>query len=94
MKNSMNIRIDPGLFEWMAWYPDEMPEWCTGQELIAANYNIDLNYVPTMTAKDLQASVKESCEEFYHRNQLVVENILNDNRKLILFYCVITDRKS
>lgn len=84
VKNSLCIRIEPGLFEWMAWYPDDMPEWCTAKELKDANYNIDSSYVPILTSEQLQADAKELCEEFYHRNHLVVETILGQHRKLYI----------
>ena len=29
--DKLKINIEPGLFEWMAWYQDEMPSWMTAQ---------------------------------------------------------------
>jgi len=72
----VKIRVDFGLFEWMTWYQDNMPDWMTKEELYADNFNIDMEYVPVTTKDELQESTKENAEQFYKRNHMVVENML------------------
>lgn len=77
----MPIGLEPGLFEWLAWYPDVLPEWLSAQELKAANYNINTNYEPKLTPDILQAELKENFQEFYQRNHHVTEAILSSTSK-------------
>lgn len=77
----MPIKVEPGLFEWMAWYPAEyIPEWMTAQELTQAGYNIDAGYVPLVSEKELKES-RENCEQFYLRSAFVTRS--NTFRALI-----------
>lgn len=68
----------------MSWYQDGVPDWCTKDELLAANFNIDMQYIPYMSAEQLENSKKETVKEFYNRNYKVVEKILNDKSN---YYC-------
>ncbi|XP_034663697.1 protein UBASH3A homolog isoform X4 [Drosophila subobscura] len=70
------IKLEPGLFEWMAWYPSGIPDWLTKSELIEAKYNIDLEYEPVQPSGELTASLKESTEQFYTRNHDVLLQLL------------------
>ncbi|XP_017960324.1 protein UBASH3A homolog isoform X2 [Drosophila navojoa] len=70
------IKLEPGLFEWMAWYPNGVPDWLTSKELIDSKYDIDLNYEPVQQATDLAAQLKESTEQFYMRNHEVLLQLL------------------
>lgn len=79
----IKIRIELALFEWMNWYQDKVPEWCTRDELCAENFNIDMEYESLMTREDLQHSTKETAEQFYRRNHSVVEHFLKCNGKRI-----------
>ena len=36
--------MEPGLFEWLAWYQDAMPDFMSDKELAEAGYNIELSY--------------------------------------------------
>ena len=38
------IHVEPGLFEWLAWYQDAMPDFMSDTELAEAGYNIELSY--------------------------------------------------
>lgn len=77
----IKIRIEYALFEWMAWYQDNVPEWCTKDELFADNFNIDMEYESLMTREELQHSTKETAEQFYRRNHTAVEHFLKHNGK-------------
>lgn len=69
-KDDLKIRIEPGLFEWLVWYPESLPDWMSAEELINAGYNIDEDYQPFITEKELREA-KETCEQFYLRSAFV-----------------------
>lgn len=50
------IHVEPGLFEWLAWYQDAMPDWMTEKELAEAGYNVQLSYKPYISAEELRDS--------------------------------------
>lgn len=81
IKDKCPIRIDLGLFEWLIWYPEEFPEWCSAEELIAAGYNIDSGYRSLYTMDDLKACRAEDLDEFYLRNHDVTQRTLTQERK-------------
>ncbi|KAF2352343.1 Histidine phosphatase superfamily clade-1 [Trinorchestia longiramus] len=70
----MPLKLEPGLFEWLAWYPEGVPRFMTNEELIAAGFNIDLSYKPFMPASRL--STDETCEQYYTRSATVTNSIL------------------
>lgn len=69
-QKDLKIKIEPGLFEWLVWYPECLPDWMTAEELINAGYNIDETYQPFVSEKELRDS-KETCEQFYLRSAFV-----------------------
>lgn len=71
------INIEPGLFEWLVWYPDSLPDWMTVEELIQAGYNIKQDYTPVVAVSELE-DARENCEQFYLRSSLVVQNVLGN----------------
>lgn len=76
----MPLNIEPGLFEWLAWYHDSMPKWLTVHELAEAGFNINPHYEPLIRPEDLQ-DPQESCEKFYGRSAYVTRSILNQTQK-------------
>ncbi|ETN64001.1 suppressor of T-cell receptor signaling 1 [Anopheles darlingi] len=77
LKGSLSIRIEPGLFEWLAWYQDGFPEWLSREELTAADYNIATEYVPITSVEHLKECSQEKLDEFYLRNSSTAEKIIN-----------------
>lgn len=77
LKASLSIRIEPGLFEWLAWYQDGFPEWLSREELAIADYNIATDYVPITSVEHLKECSQEKLDEFYHRNSSTAEKIIN-----------------
>ncbi|XP_058463645.1 ecdysteroid-phosphate phosphatase isoform X2 [Malaya genurostris] len=84
LKDSHPIHVEPGLFEWLAWYQDGVPEWMSNKELIAADYNIATNYDPLSKIEDLKEQLLENLEEFYHRNSAVTEHLIENTSGNIL----------
>lgn len=76
--------MEPGLFEWMAWYPEGVPEWLSHNELLAAGYNIDKDYKPFVSVDELGDKIKETSEEFYTRNYEVLKKII-ETTSMFLF---------
>lgn len=72
----MPINIEPGLFEWLAWYHDGMPVWMTLDELMDAGFSINCNYDPLIRKEELK-DTHESCEQYYGRNAYVAQSIIN-----------------
>ncbi|XP_022920933.2 ecdysteroid-phosphate phosphatase isoform X1 [Onthophagus taurus] len=74
-QNDIKIKVEPGLFEWLIWYPDSLPNWFTSDELISAGYNIDKDYEPII-ASSVLTERQESCELFYSRSSFVTQKTL------------------
>ncbi|XP_066143355.1 ecdysteroid-phosphate phosphatase [Euwallacea fornicatus] len=76
-RQDLLIKIEPGLFEWMAWYPAEyIPEWMTVPELMEAGFNIDQSYSPLISENELKEN-RENCEQFYLRSAFVTRSSLS-----------------
>lgn len=75
-QKELKIKIEPGLFEWLFWYPDQLPDWMSPDELAAEGYNIDLTYQPFVERSELLES-GESCEQFYLRSHFVTQSVLS-----------------
>ncbi|XP_069689043.1 ecdysteroid-phosphate phosphatase isoform X2 [Periplaneta americana] len=69
------IAIEPGLFEWLAWYPDSLPDWMSVEELQAAGFNIRQNYKPFVRAEELHDR-RESTEQFYMRSFYLAQSVI------------------
>ncbi|KAK9302435.1 hypothetical protein QLX08_005579 [Tetragonisca angustula] len=70
------MKIEPGLIEWLAWYPNGVPIWMTSEELITAGFNIDKNYDPIIKAKDLP--LKENAAQYYERSYELIKRIIEN----------------
>lgn len=75
VQGELKIKIEPGLFEWLAWYPDHPPDWMTPEELITEGYNIDLDYIPFIDKNEIIETM-ESCEQFYLRSHFITQSVL------------------
>lgn len=80
LHKDLPINIEPGLFEWLVWYPEVLPEWMTTEELQAAGFNVTNNYVPFVTVAELEEA-RENCEQFYLRSSFVVQSALNQTEQ-------------
>ncbi|KAL3288123.1 hypothetical protein HHI36_002572 [Cryptolaemus montrouzieri] len=77
-KNEIKIRVEPTLFEWVAWYPEGRPEWMSKEELLAAGFNIDTEYVPFMEENEIRES-KETCENYYSRSAALTNKVISSH---------------
>jgi ubiquitin-associated and SH3 domain-containing protein len=71
------INIEPGLFEWLAWYTDSLPNFMAADELCAHKYNVNAAYEPIFTVADLDGVKHENLEQFYQRNSKAAIDIIN-----------------
>lgn len=69
------INVEPGLFEWLAWYPEGTPAWMSPAELKKLGFHINLDYRPLIEADDLRHK-KESVEQYYMRSFYVAQGAL------------------
>lgn len=70
------MKIEPGLIEWLAWYPNGVPVWMTSEELIKAGFNVDKSYNPIVKAKDLP--LKENAAQYYERSYELIKRIIEN----------------
>lgn len=52
---------------------DGYPEWMEPAELRAAGYDVDVGYVPMLSADEVRDRWAENCGEFYARNNAAIE---------------------
>uniref|UniRef100_A0A915K475 Protein UBASH3A-like protein n=1 Tax=Romanomermis culicivorax TaxID=13658 RepID=A0A915K475_ROMCU len=71
----VRINVEPGLFEWLAWY-DSMPKWLDASVLVQAKHRVNEQYQPVMTVSELAGKKAESTKEYYERISNVVKKIV------------------
>ncbi|XP_018494053.1 protein UBASH3A homolog [Galendromus occidentalis] len=76
------INIEPGLFEWLAWYPDIQPVWFKPQELKDFGFPINTTYKPLMSVDELLSKKSESCEEYFSRSYVVTQTLLETSKQI------------
>ncbi|XP_022238405.1 protein UBASH3A homolog isoform X2 [Limulus polyphemus] len=74
-QTDLAINLEPGLFEWLGWYQDGMPEWMTMEELKNCRFNINEKYKPVITENEIR-NKNESGEEYYMRSYYVTQTLL------------------
>ena len=75
-QHQLKIKVEPGLFEWLMWYMNGVPDWMRPEELLAAGHNVELNYKPYISAEELQNTLRETPEDYYTRNFFVTQCVL------------------
>ncbi|XP_022185196.1 protein UBASH3A homolog isoform X2 [Nilaparvata lugens] len=76
LADSVAMQVEPGLFEWLAWYPSSLPDWLSCAELRRAGYNVDATYRPTLTLDQLTALQQESVMQFYTRSHRMMDAVI------------------
>ncbi|KAI1278489.1 Protein UBASH3A -like protein [Halotydeus destructor] len=86
-QGSLPIKVEPGLFEWMHWYPvGERPTWFTPEEKSNLGFNIDLDYKPVIKREELITKyASEDINKYYERSHSVVKDILSKTSGNVLF---------
>ncbi|XP_046402708.1 protein UBASH3A homolog isoform X2 [Ischnura elegans] len=75
------IAIEPGLFEWLGWYVEELPNWMDAEDLINAGFNVMTNREPYVSVETLANQRKETVENFYERCHFVIRKALEDTAR-------------
>ncbi|OQR75845.1 protein UBASH3A-like [Tropilaelaps mercedesae] len=76
------INIEPGLFEWLAWYPDVQPVWFKPIQLKEFGYPINLTYKPLMSVEELLSKKSESCEQYFNRSHIITQTLLETSKQV------------
>lgn len=71
---SLQLNIEPGLFEWTQWCRNGIPSWMRPDELENIGYPINTSYTPFVRVEDLK--LKESLDEYYDRSYALIRKIL------------------
>ncbi|ESO06362.1 hypothetical protein HELRODRAFT_186383 [Helobdella robusta] len=74
MKLDKEINIEPGLFEWLSWYQESLPDFMSLAELRDAGYPVNQSYKPVWSVSKFNTN--ETVEHFYERCCLVTKEIL------------------
>ncbi|XP_065168642.1 ecdysteroid-phosphate phosphatase isoform X2 [Atheta coriaria] len=78
IKDTVSIKVEPSLFEWLVWYQDTTPSWLTPDEYRTAGFNIDENYESIITQQELFKN-RENCEQFYERSHRATSTIAKNH---------------
>lgn len=82
---SLSIHIEPGLFEWLSWYPaTKRPIFMKVADLLSSGYPVDVQYKPFMTSEDLFDKENESLTEYYERSFALSKKILSETTGNVL----------
>ncbi|VDK46349.1 unnamed protein product [Anisakis simplex] len=76
---TLQLNIEPGLFEWTQWCRNGIPSWMYPEELASIGYPINTKYEPLTRAVDLK--LNESLEEYYDRSYVLIESILKRHQQ-------------
>lgn len=76
------MKIEPGLIEWLAWYPNGLPAWMSPDELSNAGFNVDKAYVPFVKPEDFPA--KENAAQYYERSYDLIKKIIKHTEGNVL----------
>lgn len=81
------MKVEACLFEWtkIQWYLNgNMPKWMTPEEFTEAGFNVDTNYTPHPSGRDILEG--ESVENFYARSHQLILDLLEstDNKDLLI----------
>ncbi|XP_022654098.1 protein UBASH3A homolog [Varroa destructor] len=82
LKSATLINIEPGLFEWLAWYPDVQPVWFKPMELKEFGFPINPTYKPLVSVDELLSKKFESCEQYFNRSHIVTQTLLETSKQV------------
>lgn len=72
IEHSVPICLEPGLFEWLVWYQDSMPQFMTPSEMLDAGFRLRENHQYFIDFSEL-SDRRESAEQYYMRSHYVTQ---------------------
>ncbi|EFX80352.1 hypothetical protein DAPPUDRAFT_318481 [Daphnia pulex] len=72
IEQSIPISLEPGLFEWLAWYQDSMPQFLTPSEMLDAGFRLREQHQYFIDFSEL-CDRRESAEQYYMRSHYVTQ---------------------
>ena len=83
MELEREIRLEPGLFEWLGWYTMGLPKLLSPQEFKEFGFNVSFNHNPVCPISKF--NMHETTEQYYERCAKVTQEILktheNDGKR-------------
>ena len=74
---SSDVKVEPGLFEWLGTGKQSgPPKFMSLEELKETGYSVDLSHSPIWSLDELLANLDETVEQFYERSFVVTKEIL------------------
>lgn len=80
IRDTLPLRIEPGLYEWTGFVETHFPQLYTPEELSTLGYNIDHTYRPQMTVSQLRDCLNETVPDLYKRNHVAMLHVLDHSR--------------
>uniref|UniRef100_A0A7M6DRC6 SH3 domain-containing protein n=1 Tax=Clytia hemisphaerica TaxID=252671 RepID=A0A7M6DRC6_9CNID len=84
MDTRLKIKVEPALFEWMAWCRNTLPKFMTVEELADYGFNVDRTYHQFYSLA--QFNLYEKTDEYYYRTHSFVENVLRTATGNVLMF--------
>jgi ubiquitin-associated SH3 domain-containing protein len=72
IEQSIPISLEPGLFEWLAWYQDSMPQFLAPSEMLDAGFRLREQHQYFIDFSEL-CDRRESAEQYYMRSHYVTQ---------------------
>lgn len=86
VEEQVAIAYEPGLFEWLAWYQDSMPQFMTFGELQEAGFRMRQDHQYIVAFSEL-SDRKETSEQYYIRSHFVTQCILRSTAHIGNYSC-------
>lgn len=72
IEHSVPICLEPGLFEWLIWYKDSLPQFLTPSEMLDAGFRLSDQHQYFVSFNEL-LETHESAEQYYMRSHYVTQ---------------------
>ncbi|ESO12152.1 hypothetical protein HELRODRAFT_62030 [Helobdella robusta] len=86
LNNTLTIKVEPGLFDWLGFYPGGLPKFMSFDELVSNGYRVDDSHVTVVPTNKLMC--EETVDHFYERCYVVTKELLKRHENeggIILF---------